>query len=201
MRMFVALVPPDDVLEDLDEFLAVRRDAGDFRWTDVSQLHVTLAFLGSVPDRALDDLVERLGRAARRRTAVTTRVAGGGAFPHSNRARVLWAGLDLDEGGRTEVGRMSTGARAAASRAGIAVDGQRFRPHLTVARMRRPAEVGRWVGLLDSYRGPEWTTHAWSLIASHLGEGPRRRPRYELVETFGVGPPSRESGQIHGAEP
>jgi 2'-5' RNA ligase len=187
MRMFVALVPPEEALEDLDDFLAVRRDAGAFRWTDVSQLHVTLAFLESVPDRALDDLVERLGRAAQRRTAVTTRVTGGGAFPHSNRARVLWAGLHLSDIDRTEVARMATGARAAASRAGIAVDGQRFRPHLTVARMRRPEEVGRWVTLLDSYRGPEWNTRTWSLIASHLGEGPRKTPRYEVVETFDVG--------------
>ena len=186
-RMFVAVVPPDQAVEDLDEFLAVRREAAPFRWTDASQVHLTLTFLEQVPDRALDDLVERLARAAARRTSRTTRIAGGGAFPHSNRARVLWAGLDLDDEGRTEVSRMATGARAAAGKAGIAVNGQRFRPHLTVARMRQPQEVGRWVALLDSYAGPEWTTDRWTLIASHLGEGPRRRPRYEVVETFAVG--------------
>ena len=82
---------------------------------------------------------------------------------------------------------MATGARAAASKAGVEVDGQRFRPHLTVARMGHPAEVGRWVSLLDSYAGPEWSTDRWSLVASHLGEGPRKRPRYEVVETFDVG--------------
>ena len=187
MRMFVALVPPDEALEDLDAFLDVRREAGDFRWTDVSQLHVTLAFLESVPDRALDDLMDRLATAARRRVAVTTRVAGGGAFPHSNRAKVLWAGLEPDEAGRAEVDRLAAGARAAASAAGVAVDGQRFRPHLTVARMRHPGEVGRWVSLLDAYRGPEWDADRFVLVASHLGEGPRRRPRHEVVETFGVG--------------
>ena len=26
-----------------------------------------------------------------------------------------------------------------------------------------------------------------SLIASHLGEGPRKRPRYEVLETFSLG--------------
>lgn len=187
MRMFVALVPPDDAIEHLDEFLSVRREAAPFRWTDPGQVHVTLAFCASVPDRSLDDFVERLERAARRRTPQRTRIAGGGAFPHSNRAKVLWAGLDLDDPGREQVRRMATGAKAAASRAGIAVDGQRFRPHLTVARTAHPTEVGRWVTLLDSYAGPEWVTDRWSLIASHLGEGPRRRPRYEVVETFAVG--------------
>lgn len=189
MRMFVALVPPEEAVEHLDEFLAVRREAAPFRWTLPEQLHVTLAFLAQVPDRRLDDLVERLERAARRRTPVTTRVAGGGAFPDPARARVLWTGLDLAAVGRTEVSRMATGARAAASKAGIAIDGQRFRPHLTVARLSRPAEVSSWVRLLDGYEGPEWRTAEWALVASHLGEGPRRRPRYERVETLPVGRP------------
>ena len=187
MRMFVALVPPEDAIEHLDEFLAVRREAAPFRWTLAEQIHVTLAFLASVPERKLDDLVERLARAAKRRTPVTTRVSGGGAFPDPARARVLWAGLDLDETGRTEVGRMATGARAAASKAGVEVGGQRFRPHLTVARLGRPAEVTPWVRLLDAYVGPRWPADTISLVASHLGEGPRNRPRYELVEQFPVG--------------
>ncbi|HYH34761.1 MAG TPA: RNA 2',3'-cyclic phosphodiesterase [Nocardioides sp.] len=185
--MFVALVPPEEAAEHLDEFLAARRDAAPFRWTLPEHLHVTLAFLASVPDRALDDLVERLGRAAARRAPVPTRLAGGGAFPHAGRARVLWTGLALDDAGRTEVGRMATGARAAANRAGVGVDGQRFRPHVTVARLGRPDEVSRWVRLLDAYDGPAWTADSWSLVASHLGEGPRNRPRYEVVEHFPVG--------------
>ncbi len=190
MRMFVALVPPAGAVEHLDEFLAVRREAAPFRWTLPEQLHVTLAFLAEVPDRRLDDLVERLGRAARRRTPVTTRIAGGGAFPDPARAKVLWTGLDLDEGGRTELARAATGARAAAAKAGIAVDGQRFRPHLTIARTGRPQQVSSWVRLLDSYAGPAWSTDTVSLIASHLGEGPRKRPRYELVEELAVGRPA-----------
>jgi len=36
MRMFVALVPPEEALEDLDEFLEVRREAGPFRWTQAT---------------------------------------------------------------------------------------------------------------------------------------------------------------------
>lgn len=187
MRLFVALVPPDEALEHLDEFLEIRRDAADFRWSDPGQFHVTLAFLAAAPERRLDDLVERLGRAAQRRTPVATRLAGGGAFPDPARARVLWTGLDLDEAGRVEVGRMATGARAAAVRAGIEVAGQRFRPHVTVARMRRPEEVSSWVRLLEGYQGPPWRTAHYTLVQSHLGEGPRRRPRYETLETFPVG--------------
>ena len=187
MRMFVAVVPPDDALDHLDEFLDRRRDAADFRWSARDQLHLTLAFLADVPDRALDDLLDRLERAGKRRTPVSTAIAGGGAFPNVGRARVLWAGLDLDDGGRVEVARMATGARAAASKAGIAVDGARFKPHVTVARLKHPQDASSWVRLLDGYRGPDWVVDEIRLIASFLGEGPRNRPRHELLASFPLG--------------
>jgi len=182
----VAVVPPPDVVEHLDDFLEVRRGAAAYRWATAEQFHVTLAFLADVPDRKLDDLVERLGRAAARRTAFAATLSGGGAFPNVRRARVLWAGLDLGRSGRTELARMATGARAAANRAGVMVDGQRFRPHVTIARLGHPTEVSDWVKLLDAYRGPTWTVAHVTLLASYLGEGPRNRPRYEVVEEFAL---------------
>ncbi len=185
--MFVAVVPPDDAVDHLDEFLEPRRASADFRWSVRDQLHLTLAFLAEVPDRALDDLLDRLERAARRRTPVPTAIAGGGAFPNAGRARVLWAGLDLDEAGRTELSRLATGARAAASKAGIAVDGARFKPHLTVARLKQPQETSPWVRLLDAYRGPAWPVEEVRLVASYLGQGPRNRPRHDVVASFAVG--------------
>lgn len=184
MRCFVAVVPPEHVRDDLDRFLEPRRAVAPFRWTAPEQVHLTLAFVGDLAERRLDDLVERLERAASRRRAVRTSVVGGGAFPHAAGAKVLWAGLDLDEADAVEVRRMADGARAAATRAGATVAGQRFRPHLTVARCARPTEVSAWVRLLDAYRGPEWTIDAFTLVESHLGEGPRGRPRHEVVATF-----------------
>lgn len=185
MRMFVAAVPPASVLEDLDEFLAVRREAAAFRWTMPEQWHVTLAFLADVPERTFDDLVARLERAAHKRHPMRATIAGGGAFPNVARARVLWAGVELDD--PVELSRLATGCRAAASKAGIEVPGERFKPHVTVARVGRPVEVTSWVRLLDGYRGPSYDLDEIALIASHLGEGPRKRPRYEVLERFALG--------------
>jgi RNA 2',3'-cyclic 3'-phosphodiesterase len=188
--MFVAVIPPDDALDHLDEFLDPRRDAADFRWVLREQLHVTLAFLAEVPERRIDELQERLDRAAKRRTPFHTALAGGGAFPNAGRARALWAGLELDEPGRVEMSRMATGVRSAASKAGVGVDGARFKPHVTVARLKHPQEATSWVRLLDAYRGPGWRVDSIDLVASYLGEGPRKRPRYETVGSFPLGSPA-----------
>jgi len=191
MRMFVAAVPPVAALEDLEEFLSVRREAAPFRWTVPDQWHITLAFLADVPDRAYDDLVERLTRAARKRQPMRATIAGGGAFPNVGRAKVLWCGVELDTAGLDggeELRRLATGCRAAASKAGIEVAGERFKPHITIARTGHPVEATSWVRLLDTYRGPAYDVDEISLIASHLGEGPRKRPRYEVLETFPLHP-------------
>ena len=182
MRLFVAVTPPVQVVEDLDAFLDVRREAAGFRWAPPEQWHLTLAFCADFPEHRLEELQERLARAAGRRHPVDARLAGGGAFPNVGRARVLWLGLDTDD--HTEVDHLATGARAAVAKAGGRVDGQRFRAHLTLARMGHPIEATRWVRLLEGYAGPSWTIEQIDLIASHLGEGPRRRPRYETLGSY-----------------
>lgn len=190
MRMFAAVVPPEAVITHLDEFLDARRAAAEpqrFRWVRAEQFHLTLAFAADVPDRPLDEWVERLARAARRRTPFSAAIAGGGAFPNVGRGKLLYAGLALDDAGRTELDRLATGAKAAATKSGIEVDGGRFRPHLTLARVNKPVEMTNWVRLLDAYRGPDWTVDRVALVASYLGEGPGGRPRYDVVEEFAMG--------------
>jgi 2'-5' RNA ligase len=190
MRMFVALVPPTEALEDLGEFLRPRQEGeeqaqGGFRWTTVEQWHVTLAFMPVVPERALDDLLARLERAAARRTPFPVSLAGGGAFPNAARAKILYAALDVADA--EELRRLKTGARAAANKSGAEADGGRFHPHVTLARIRRPLDATRWIRVLESYRGPSWTASEISLVQSYLGEGPRNRPRYEVIESFPLG--------------
>jgi RNA 2',3'-cyclic 3'-phosphodiesterase len=188
MRLFAAVVPPEDALEHLDEFLTPRRAAADFRWTLVQQLHITLAFMADAEEWRVDEYVDRLGSSLASLPVVTVRVAGPVAFPDPARARVLAAGVVPEsEGGSDVLQRLAGRARSAAVRCGIEVDGQRFRPHLTIARIGQPSDVTNWVRLLETYVGPEWPVSQVAVIASHLGEGPRGRPRYETVATLPVG--------------
>lgn len=183
--MFVALYPPPATLEGLADFLAPRQAAGSgLRWTVPEQWHLTLAFLPAVADRHLDDLAERLARAAARRTPFGVRLAGAGAFPDAARAKVLFTRVETDG---PELDRLAVGVRAAANRAGAAAEGGPFRAHLTLARTGRPVEATRWLRVLDTYRGEEWPAREVCLVVSHLGEGPRGRPRHEVVDTFPLG--------------
>ena len=185
MRCFVAIVPPEDVVEDLDEFCISRRAAlPDLRWTDPVQWHLTLAFLPDVADADLDDLTDRLAEAATRRRPLQLRLSGGGVFPDATRAKVLWAGVAAPADDLAELDRLSVGCRNAAAAAGTTVEGRGFTPHVTLARLGRPADASALLEVFGTYVGPTWRAERIELVASFLGEGPRRRPRYESIAEF-----------------
>ena len=181
-RMFVAVRPSEEAVEDLEEFLEPRQAAADFPFVRSAQWHLTLAFMASVSDRALGPLEERLAEAAARHEPFVAGLGGAGAFPDPLRAKVLW--LDLTHGA-PEITALAGHARTAAEVSGAPVDGQRFVPHLTLARVRRPVEATCWLRILDTYGGPTWTVDHVDLVASHLHDG--RHPRHEVVATFPLG--------------
>jgi 2'-5' RNA ligase len=186
MRMFAAVVPPDPVLEGLEEFLGPRR-LEPLRWTRPESWHLTLAFMAEVSERSLDDLLERLERAARRRSPFSLSLAGGGAFPDPSRAKVLYAGVEGTPEALEELRRLAVGARAAANRAGAPAAGATFRAHLTLARSGRPIEATRWLRVLSTYRSAAFEVSELVLVESHLGQGPGNRPRYDAVASFPLG--------------
>ncbi|WP_131106099.1 2'-5' RNA ligase family protein [Ornithinimicrobium sufpigmenti] len=95
---------------------------------------------------------------------------------------------ESDERGQSGLRAWAAATRALASRAGARVDGTRFSPHVTVARVAgRPGPAGHLVQALDTLHTDAWTADEVCLIRSHLGQGPRGTPRYEVLQTWPVG--------------
>jgi RNA 2',3'-cyclic 3'-phosphodiesterase len=70
MRAFVAVWPPAEVIEIVADAIAGGTGPSP-RWVDRSKWHVTLDFLGSVPDASIADLVEEVARVASTARACT----------------------------------------------------------------------------------------------------------------------------------
>jgi len=192
MRLFVAIAPPVAALDDLDALarpLRARRE--DLRWTSRDAWHVTLAFLGQVDEVAAARLLPRLERAARRHQAFPLAFTGAGAFPAATRANVLWSGLSGDRGA---LAHLAESVAAGASRAGAPPPdkGRRFRPHLTLARCRMPADVTGLVAALAGYQGLPWTADRIHLVRSRLGAA--ERPRYVTLGSWPLRPPEPGPG-------
>lgn len=189
MRVFASVVPPQEVLADLVDFLAPRREAGpELRWTPAELWHVTLAFMAQVPSEGVDELLEAVAEASARHTPMELGIAGAGAFPHAADARVTWMGVAGTPAALDSLTALSRAVRSACNRAGAAPAGGPFTPHLTVARSRQPFEATRWLRVLGGYAGPAWTAREVTVFASSRGEG-RGSRHYEPIAVVDLGPP------------
>ena len=132
-RAFVAIRPPDTVLDEIDT-LSTRLALGDARRTTRDQWHVTLQFLGNRAD--VDAVANAL--TGLRVPAARARLGGLGAFPSRRRARVVWLGLaqgdELFGALAREVGERLTPL-------GHTPEARAYHAHLTLARIKTPADV------------------------------------------------------------
>jgi 2'-5' RNA ligase len=185
MRLFVALPLPSRILDEVETAVAPLRSGWpDLRWVRRDLLHLTVAFFGEVDDRTLDRMVLRLERVARRHDPLTLSLCGAGAFPGGGaHARVVWTGL---YGDRRALAGLAASVTAAGNRAGSRFGEHRaFRPHLTLARCRRPIDVRPLLDALSAFSGSPWTAGSIHLMRSHLGA----RVRHEILRTWPLGGP------------
>jgi 2'-5' RNA ligase len=132
-RVFFALPLPDDLRDAVSEAVRpARAHPADVAWTRRSNLHVTLRFLGDVPDERIPELVAAAGPWVRRLAPGPILLAGGGAFPHAHRPRVLWVGVD----GGDRLPGLAKAIDASVVSLGFAADNLPWVGHLTVGRVR-----------------------------------------------------------------
>ncbi|MFF9849595.1 RNA 2',3'-cyclic phosphodiesterase [Streptomyces litmocidini] len=184
MRLFAAVVPPPEQLDELGRVVdRLRRlpGADGLRWTSRPGWHFTLAFMGEVDEELLPELGARLARAAHRTPAFPLRLHGGGHFGR----RTLWAGAagDLDE-----LRLLAERADAAARRAGVPMEEhRRYQAHLTVGRAKGEGTSLRpFVDELGSFEGERWSVAELALVRSNLPVSgvPGEQPRYETLERW-----------------
>jgi 2'-5' RNA ligase len=156
--LFVAVRPPPSAVAHAAAAVdPVRPLAPGLRWVPPERWHLTLAFYGEVPDDEVDRLVARTAR--RLDGAVDLRLALSSAGRFGGRA--VWLGVTGDVAGlRTLAGALDPG-------------GRRYRPHLTVARVRGDdTGTAAVVAALSSVAGPGGTAGAGHRVGSRLGPAP-----------------------------
>ncbi|MCZ7440145.1 RNA 2',3'-cyclic phosphodiesterase [Micromonospora sp. WMMC241] len=176
MRLFAAIYPPSAAVADLTVRVAELRVAAapGVRLADPAHLHLTLAFLGEVPDERLVEVESALGLAAEsfrdgRGSSPRLRLGGGGSFGQG-RSTVLW----VDVAGETEaLGTLARLVRDGLRRAELPYDDKPFRAHLTIARPGDRVDVRADREALHGYAGPGWSADELVLVRSHLGRPAR----------------------------
>jgi 2'-5' RNA ligase len=174
VRCFVALGLEDAPAPALREWLdRTRAEFAELAVTPAENLHLTVAFLGAIDGDGVAAASTAVREVADRGAPWQVEWSAPGMFPSPARPRVLWLGV---EGGKA-LADVHQALSAALAAAGLPVEERAFRPHLTLARVRRGA-TGR-----ERYReivahletlpevGPSRAV-SLVLLESRLGSGP-----------------------------
>jgi 2'-5' RNA ligase len=178
VRAFVAVVPPDDVLDAVGE-LAARVDVpGTARRTTRAQWHLTLQFLGNRVD--LDRVRDALGALAIR--AAPVQLGPAGAFPSERRGRVLWLGVSE---GQALLVQLAAAVGALLEPVGYAPEPRPYHAHLTLVRLKTPVDLRPVVADLGPGPvGKAWTAGEVVLFQSTVR---RRGAEYAARARFPLG--------------
>ena len=135
-RVFIAIAVPEPLERQLARLQAeLAPSVAGCRWTSALPFHLTLAFLGDIPDPDLNAICQVVASSAGTIEPFEIEVKGLGAFPRATRPRVIWAGVtalnmkllnDLQESIVHSLGRI-----------GHRPNDERFSPHVTLGRIRR----------------------------------------------------------------
>src|SRR5579875_538710 len=138
IRLFAALPVPHEIAESL-----TRRQRGlpGARWRPTDAFHITLRFFGDVSETVAADLDSALAAVSGEPFDVC--LQGAGAFGERDHMRAVWAGVGHSEPLRRLAARCETAAR----RAGLKPENRAYRPHVTLAYLKKsaPDRVAAWV--------------------------------------------------------
>ncbi len=159
IRLFTAVALPDDIGRAL-----ARRQQGlpGARWRPAESLHITLRFVGDIPENLADDLDAELAVIGGAPFEIA--LSGVGQFGDGEDARAVWAGVEDSEPLRRLAGRCESAAR----RAGCKAASRAWRPHLTLAYLRRPdpTRVAAWTQAHNLLRSPPFRVAAFGLYST-----------------------------------
>lgn len=140
MRLFVAVELGEAIKRvllvaqsELERFKPILRGAKP------EQMHLTLKFLGEVAETRLPAIQAALDTAVSQVAPFRIGTMHAGCFPPRGRVRVVWVGLDHDEG----LLKCQAGVERELAKAGFPAEDRPFSPHLTVARVSEDSSGGK----------------------------------------------------------
>jgi 2'-5' RNA ligase len=172
MRCFTALELPANVRAHLEGVIGrlrpIRSLNDAISWTKPENLHVTLKFLGEIPDDRVTDLANAFRRLPF--APLTLTLDHFLVLPGQGPARVLAAHVDGDV---KPLIHLFGQIESASQPLGVRREGRPFKPHVTLGRFRRPSNRMRAATLIRIVNpallpSPTFTATAYTLFQSTL---------------------------------
>jgi 2'-5' RNA ligase len=163
MRLFIGIALPEDVRFQLSLLCA---GLPNVRWVPPENFHITLRFIGEVDGGGAQDIDASL--AGVRAPGFSLSLGGVGHFGNSGNVRVIWAGVEKSPALR----HLHDKVESAVVRAGLPPEGQKFNPHITLARPKSApptAKLQEYLAYNNLFKTPPFEVTHFTLFQSFTG--------------------------------
>jgi len=150
MRLFIAIEIPPLVKQEMAALQdQLRHTDVDAAWVRPEGMHLTLKFLGDVPETRSNAIMDALVYAAQGRGGFRMEISGVGTFPHTGNPRVVWVGV---QGDADMLRDAQTSVEGQMLNLGFAREDRDFFPHLTLGRIRQVRSRSAWKNAFDKLK-------------------------------------------------
>lgn len=150
MRSFIAIKIPDEIKKNMVTIQEQLRKAKvEASWPRAEGMHLTLKFLGDVPETRITEIVNGLQTAAEGIGQFRLEVKGIGTFPNSQNPRVVWIGISGDI---EKLTKLQGAVEDTMARIGLERDNRKFAAHLTLGRIKNIRSRDQWLAVLAELR-------------------------------------------------
>lgn len=176
IRLFAAVALPRDLGEGLRPSQTGLAGAN---WRPLEAFHITLRFFGDVREDVARDLDLELEALSGRPLALS--LEGVGFFGEGPDIHAVWAGVAENE----DLRRLAKSVEACARRAGLKPESRTYRPHVTLAYLRRPepSAVADWIGANTLLKSPPFQVARFGLYSSWRTD---QGSRYRLEQDYAL---------------
>ncbi len=161
IRLFVAIPLPGTIRTQLSMLQSGLQGA---RWIKPENIHLTLRFIGDVPNDIAGDI--DLALAGIGAPGFTLQLDGIGNFARGKHPHALWVGVAKSE----PLARLQSKIESALVRAGLEPESRKFSPHVTIARLKdiRKGRVEDWATAHGAFRSAPFPVERFVLFSSFL---------------------------------
>ena len=135
IRAFLAIVPPEDVLEAMSRLQAkiIKEISGRISWTKPQAQHLTLKFFGDISAEDVNNISCAVQNRLASGSALNFKIGTLGVFPDARKPRVIWCGV----GGDVEkLALLQFELDGDFAGLGFPQEDRPFRAHLTLGRIK-----------------------------------------------------------------
>lgn len=167
MRTFIAFDIDENTRASLARAQCAMGCLPSVRWVRTAGIHLTLKFLGEIEEAVVPGVLGAMRAALAGVEPFEFAVRGLGWFPPGRRPRVLWAGVEGDDGALNLVaGRLNE----ALVDCGVRAEKRAFRAHLTLARVRGRVDVVNIEKAFERVSGRDFGSNAAEGLVLYMSE-------------------------------